>query len=146
MKTNTDKIKFFSLLLLLFLTACGGGQAAEPTLAPPATEAAVEVQTVVVVATPTPEPETAGAADEAPPVDSSSEETAVSEEAPVLEAPAVSAGVSTMTTLTALNVRTGPGTQYRIVGSLPVGASAEIVGKSPNGHWWKIVCPVRNTR
>lgn len=137
MKTKARNLQLFilSLLFILAVAACGGS--AEPATEPTAVSV-VEVQTIVVIATPTPEPTT-----EEVPVDSSSEETAVSAAAPVLEveAPAASAGVPTLTTLTALNVRTGPGTQYRVVGSLPAGATAEIVGKSPNGHWWKIACP-----
>lgn len=140
-KTTSLKLILLFFCLPLF-AACGGETEAAPTLAPPATEAAVEVQTVVVVATPTP----SDVADEAaPPVDSSSDETAVSEDAPVLEAAVVEVGVPTMTTLTALNVRTGPGTQYNIVGSLPAGATAEVIGKSPNGHWWKIACPTSSS-
>ncbi len=50
-------------------------------------------------------------------------------------------GVPTMTTKVDLNVRRGPGTDYDIVIALRAGESAQIVGRSPNSNWWKIVCP-----
>jgi hypothetical protein len=46
-----------------------------------------------------------------------------------------------MTTLVSLNVRTGPGTNYPVVGAFSAGQTATIVGKSPDGNWWKIQCP-----
>lgn len=143
MKTIKTDLKIVSILaVFLFLAACGGTEAAEePTLAPAATEAAVAVQTVVVVATPTAEVEVEPTEADLPPIDSSSAETAVVAEAPVLQVDAVAVGEPMMTTLTPLNVRTGPGTHYQVVGSLPSGVTAAIVGKSPNGHWWQIVCP-----
>lgn len=50
-------------------------------------------------------------------------------------------GVPTMITKVDLNVRRGPGTDYAIVIALRAGESAQIVGRSPNNNWWKIVCP-----
>lgn len=121
---------FLLLFSLLAITACGGGEpAAEPT---PEAQAP-EVQTVVVVATPTPAP--------AATVDETVPEEAAAADAPVLEAPAAAASDPTMTTLTDLNVRTGPGINYPIVGYLRSGSSARIIGKSPSGYWWKIECP-----
>ena len=124
----------FLLVLAASLAACGG-QTQENTEA----EAERVVETVVVVATPTAAPEEA--AGSAPPPDSSSEETAAAADAPVMEPAPVEAGQPTMTTLTDLNVRRGPGTNYGIVGVLRAGESAAIAGKSGNGFWWKIVCP-----
>ncbi|NKQ35904.1 MAG: SH3 domain-containing protein [Chloroflexi bacterium] len=119
-------------VLALLLAACGGQENEE-------VEPERVVETVVVVATPTAVVEEA--ADTAPPPDSSSEETAVSEDAPVMEPAPVEGGQPTMTTLTDLNVRRGPGTNYAVVGVLRAGESAAIAGKSGNGYWWKIVCP-----
>ncbi|VAW32277.1 hypothetical protein MNBD_CHLOROFLEXI01-3370 [hydrothermal vent metagenome] len=129
------KRKILLIILIAFtllLAACGGqeDEEAEPERI---------VETVVVVATPTAVPEEA--AEIAPPPDTSSEETAVSEDAPVMELAPVAAGQPTMTTLTDLNVRSGPGTNYAIVGVLRAGESAAIAGKSNSGFWWKIVCP-----
>lgn len=135
---KTVKLILF-LLVLLLLAACGGEMAvSEPTAEPPTPETIVE--TVVVVATPTEAPAEAAVAGESA-TDSSSEETAVSEDAPVLEAAPVAEDAPTVTTLIDLNVRTGPGTNYTVVGVLKQGQSANIVGKSPNAHWWKIQCP-----
>lgn len=41
-----------------------------------------------------------------------------------------------------LNVRSGPGTNYPKIGGLPIGATAQIVGKSANGEWWQIGYPI----
>ena len=41
-----------------------------------------------------------------------------------------------------INVRSGPNSvYYDVVGSLPVGATAEAIGKSPKGEWIKITFP-----
>lgn len=37
-----------------------------------------------------------------------------------------------------LNVRSGPGTDYPIVGALNDGEAADIVAKSPAGDWWEV--------
>ncbi|MCS7011937.1 MAG: SH3 domain-containing protein [Anaerolineales bacterium] len=48
----------------------------------------------------------------------------------------------TVTYVEPINVRGGPNSvYYPIVGSLPVGAVAEAVGRSPGGEWIKIVYP-----
>jgi uncharacterized protein YgiM (DUF1202 family) len=50
-------------------------------------------------------------------------------------APAVTANI-------ALNVRSGPGVNYPIIGGLLAGQSAPITGKSGDGQWWQIVFPL----
>ena len=40
-----------------------------------------------------------------------------------------------------VNVRTGPGTEYAIIGMASQGAEGEIVGKSEDGQWWVAVAP-----
>jgi uncharacterized protein YraI len=42
-----------------------------------------------------------------------------------------------------LNVRTGPGTNYPILGVAPPGASSEITGKSSDGAWWQVKVPTQ---
>ena len=37
-----------------------------------------------------------------------------------------------------LNIRAGPGTNYTIVGQLQEGETITIIGKSPDGLWWRI--------
>ncbi len=63
------------------------------------------------------------------------------EEGPLLEMPTIEPEQATMTTLVNLNVRRGPGTNYGILGVLREGEQALIVGRSPDGGWWKIECP-----
>ncbi len=121
------------ILVLFLLVACGGETAeenAEPTAAP-------IVETVIVVATATAEP----AVVEETSSDGSADETAVSADTPILEAAPVDQSTPYVTTLIDLNVRTGPGTNYPVVGVLKQGQNANIMGKSPNGNWWKIQCP-----
>jgi heat shock protein HslJ/uncharacterized protein YgiM (DUF1202 family) len=40
-----------------------------------------------------------------------------------------------------VNVRTGPGTEYKIILLAPVGAKGEIVGTSPDRTWWVVRVP-----
>ena len=46
-----------------------------------------------------------------------------------------------LVTLVNLNVRSGPGTDYPVVGRLPRGERALINGKSVDGSWWRIEFP-----
>ncbi len=48
------------------------------------------------------------------------------------------------TALLTLNVRSGPGTAYPVVGRLPQGESAEILGRDEGGFWWQIDFPAAN--
>lgn len=40
-----------------------------------------------------------------------------------------------------VNIRSGPGTQYQIVGSLLTGQSLEIVGRTADNSWWQVAMP-----
>jgi heat shock protein HslJ/uncharacterized protein YraI len=40
-----------------------------------------------------------------------------------------------------VNVRTGPGTMYPVIGVAPMGARLEVVGVSADGTWWAIRLP-----
>jgi heat shock protein HslJ len=44
-----------------------------------------------------------------------------------------------------VNVRTGPGTQYPVIGLAPFGATGEIVGRSADGQWWAAAAPASPT-
>lgn len=46
-----------------------------------------------------------------------------------------------LTTLTGLNVRAGPGTDYPVIGKLTQGQSARVTGQNPAGTWWQIIYP-----
>lgn len=37
-----------------------------------------------------------------------------------------------------VNIRSGPGTQFRDLGNLPAGATAQVLGRNNNATWWKI--------
>jgi heat shock protein HslJ len=40
-----------------------------------------------------------------------------------------------------VNVRTGPGSEYPVIGVAPFGAEGEIVGRSADGQWWAASVP-----
>ena len=44
----------------------------------------------------------------------------------------------TVTALEAINVRSGPGTDYPIYGVAPAGSVGEVIGVSEDGGWWVI--------
>jgi hypothetical protein len=46
-----------------------------------------------------------------------------------------------VTAFIGLNVRSGPGVEYPVIGGLSEGESAQIVGKNPEETWWLIVYP-----
>lgn len=78
--------------------------------------------------TPTPEPPTATPTPEEPtatPVPPTPEPTATPE-----------AATFTVTSAT-LNVRSGPGTNYGIIGQIRQGQTFPITGKNPAGNWWQ---------
>ena len=53
------------------------------------------------------------------------------------------AGVPTATSIDYVNVRTGPGTNYPVLGVAPPGASSEVTGKSSDGTWWQVKIPAQ---
>ncbi len=68
--------------------------------------------------------------------------TPASNDLAVVTSPAgQNAGGAFLTALIGLNVRTGPGVDYPIVGKLAQSQSAQIVGKNSEGTWWQIVYP-----
>ena len=70
------------------------------------------------------------------------------ENAPVIAAPPApasapvpppsSTGAPMATATTAVNMRTGPSTDYPVLGVAQTGASAEIAGVSQDGGWWQV--------
>lgn len=71
------------------------------------------------------------------------------ENAPVIAAPVAppaaaplpsptNSGVPMATATTAVNVRTGPSTDYPVLGVAQTGQSAEIAGVSQDGGWWQV--------
>ena len=68
---------------------------------------------------------------------------AADSDAPPVELPAAEADEPTgvVTAELGVNVRTGPGTDYPIVGVAPQGTEGQIVGKSEDGQWWVAAAP-----
>ena len=56
--------------------------------------------------------------------------------------PTVTAAIATMRT--GLNVRTGPGLDYPVIGRLTEGESVQITGRNPETTWWQIVYPANS--
>ncbi|MEZ4710153.1 MAG: hypothetical protein R3A44_23315 [Caldilineaceae bacterium] len=40
-----------------------------------------------------------------------------------------------------INIRSGPGTTYGVVGSVFAGQTALVTGAMPDGSWWRVICP-----
>ena len=40
-----------------------------------------------------------------------------------------------------VNIRSGPGTQFRILSYVAEGQTAKVTGMSANGNWWRVICP-----
>ena len=55
---------------------------------------------------------------------------------PPVEPEAPASGAPTVTALTYVNVRSGPGTNYPILGVAPTGTTGEVTGISPDGGWY----------
>lgn len=124
------------VLLLFLLVGCSSSEpeaAPLPTRTPRPTFTPTPIppvpEPVVPVDTPTPTPDAAPAeaapAPEQPPTDT-----------PV---PAPQQAKAVITNPLA-NLRTGPGTQYGLAGTVERGAEFEIVGKNPGGDWWQLCC------
>jgi len=127
------------LVAVLSVTGCDlpmGGAAPTPTVV--SLEAAKATDTPTVAPTPTllkaptatpvpPEPTALGQA----------QDTAT----PVPMAALVVSRVEGKVTAYGLNVRTGPGTAYPIIGGLSLGDAVEIVGKNAAGDWLQITYP-----
>jgi len=52
-------------------------------------------------------------------------------------------GAPSATAVEFVNVRTGPGTTYPVLGVASPGASAEVSGKSADGAWWQVLIPTQ---
>lgn len=62
-------------------------------------------------------------------------------EPPGVEIPPPPSGAPTATALEAINIRSGPGTNYPAYGVAPKGAKGEVSGVSEDGNWWVIKLP-----
>ena len=59
--------------------------------------------------------------------------------------PTMAPGRAKLTTLTVVNVRTGPGTGFDLLVTLERGQIADVTGVTPDGQWWRIVLPGTET-
>ena len=59
---------------------------------------------------------------------------------PVTTTPPAS-GAPTATAIDYINLRSGPGTEYLLLGTVAPGATGEVTGKSQDGLWWEVKVP-----
>ena len=52
-------------------------------------------------------------------------------------------GAPSAEALEAINVRSGPGTDYPSYGIAPKGINLEVIGKSEDGGWWVVKIPTQ---
>lgn len=53
----------------------------------------------------------------------------------------VTSTVQYIQALVDVNMRSGPGTNYGIVGSIAAGQTALVTGAMADGSWWRVICP-----
>ena len=61
---------------------------------------------------------------------------------PVAILPPPAAGTPSAQATAYVNVRSGPGTDYPVYGVMPIGTTAQVVGKNTDGSWWALSIPV----
>lgn len=139
-------------VLFVFMTSgCGFNFGFAGPEATPTTEAVGEARAIVPTFTPTPvEPPTATPE---PPTETPPPPTAEPTEpqttAPITATQAVTDAQPTATTAAkaqlivndqAINVRSGPGTTYGLVGSAEANQTFDLIAKNQAGDWWQICC------
>jgi uncharacterized protein YraI len=75
---------------------------------------------------------------QAPTVDSAAAQPTATTAAPTATSAPPTTSQPTVTVAQGANVRQGPGTSFIVLGTLAAGESRPIVGKSPDGTWYKI--------
>ena len=66
---------------------------------------------------------------------------AAGDQPPAVTVPAPPSGVPVATAIDFVNIRSGPGYEYYVLGVANPGASAEVSGKSQDGLWWQVKVP-----
>ncbi len=128
------------------LAGCGlfGGAEESPTPMPTRTPFPTFTATPAVAATPTVAPPTVAAApaDPQPAAVQPLTQTATLSETALAAAPAPAAPSAATLTIASdlVNVRSGPGTEYDLVGTAATGESFSIVAKNAAGDWWEVCC------
>ena len=137
-----SSIYIFLFVLLFALAGCGPEEpevvalptrTPRPTFTPTPLQAAPQPVAAAETTTFTPEPANAAPVSEAPATEAPAAEPTAT------DTPAPQQAKAVITNAQA-NVRTGPGTNYALAGTLERGAEFEIVGKNPAGDWWQLCC------
>lgn len=118
------------LVLLTSLSGCGLFAASEEPAAPLAIRTAQPTFTATapVVQVPVQPTQPPPSQDQATPAPASG------------DVPAASSGAKAVINGPLVNARSGPGTDFEIVGEVERGAEFDIVGVSPDRAWWQICC------
>ena len=119
------------VLLAVALSSCTTSRVARGPVTTP-----VPTKTLRPTFTHTPAKPTMTAAPTAVPATATPEAPAATPEPPT-EVPSPTSEVSRLTANAAVNVRSGPGTNYPQIGRLQAGQSFAITGKNPAGDWWQ---------
>ena len=120
------------LVCLLVLSACSGAPLSEHELR----ALAAQLQTLQPTEIPLPSTEDPTATNTPPAPTETPLPTATTSPQPTNTPLPV---VPSVTIDANLNVRTGPSTDHAVIGALPVGSTAEIVGRNHDGSWWQIL-------
>ncbi|HSM58943.1 MAG TPA: SH3 domain-containing protein [Candidatus Sulfomarinibacteraceae bacterium] len=136
-------VAMFLLLIAVIIVACLPSQGEPPALTLPVDTTAPTVVTptrleTAPVTTATSDP-TATTAPEAPtetPTNTSEPATATA-----TRASSAPTDVTYVMALTNLNLRSGPGLGYDVVGWMTPGQIAPVTAASSDGSWWQLVCP-----
>jgi uncharacterized protein YraI len=120
-----------AVLLTVALSSCATSRGARGPVTTP-----VPTKTLRPTFTHTPAKPTMTSAPTAVPATATPEAPTATPEPPTAVASPTSE-VSRLTAPTAVNVRSGPGTNYAQIGRLQAGQSFAITGKNPAGDWWQ---------
>jgi uncharacterized protein YraI len=151
-KIQSRMIAVLSLLaLVLVLSGCsllfGGRSGEEPT---------PEAEDRVIVPTFTPTPELPPTAPPEPTIEQpavvevvptsgevappAADVAAEAPQTPTVAAPSPTPIPKVVVSGAAVNARSGPGTEYGLVGAVTQGQTFDVIGKNPEGTWWQFCC------
>ena len=118
--------------LLIAVTACTGGRANRLAALTPVPTKTLRPTFTNTPAKPTATPSpTAVAATPTPEIPTATPEPPTPEPTPTSDRAAFTVASTTV------NVRSGPGTNYSVIGQLRQGQTLTITGKNPSGDWWQ---------
>ncbi len=153
MRLQRPLILAFLLVVILALAGCSAsGLVAPPTPEPTPTPVRPMVPTFTPTPTATPQAaQPASTGEEATNTPTAEAPPPAAAETPTPEPTATPTPVTSPTPTptptpyisverTRVNVRSGPGTAYPLVGQLAQGSKAPIVARDPSGKWWQICC------